>query len=93
MADIPFKKKIFYSCKETTFLVTQKLYKPLSFWENLKIHYHFRNCNPCKRFYEQTKIIKDIIQKSHTENPFIITQLDKEQEDFLKKLVLDNLEK
>lgn len=91
MADFPFKKKIFYSCKETTFLVTQKLYKPLNFWENIKIHIHFRNCNPCKRFYEQSKIIKNIIEQSNSENPPIITQLDKEQEIFLKNLILKNL--
>jgi hypothetical protein len=61
-------KKIQYNCKQATFLLEKKVYKPLSFRETIELRIHLAGCSVCRLYGKQSAMINDMVQQLFRES-------------------------
>ncbi len=73
-------KKIFeISCKYATFLTSKKEVGKTSIFENIKLKLHYKICDGCQLFDDQTKFIGKKAKHTH-DHINIVLRLEKKQE-------------
>ncbi len=72
------------SCKKATFLASKKEENKISFIEGIKLKFHYKICESCKRFDEQTKCIGKNAPHLHQHTNMVLRAEKKQQ---LKELI------
>lgn len=60
-------KKFHITCNEATTICDKSQYNECSFWEKLRLKWHFVKCNYCKTYVEQNKCMSSMYKLKATE--------------------------
>ncbi|MBW4889460.1 hypothetical protein KXQ82_07030 [Mucilaginibacter sp. HMF5004] len=61
-------KKIQYNCRQATFLLEKKAFKPLSFYETIELRIHLAGCSVCRLYGKQSAMINDMVQQLYKDS-------------------------
>jgi hypothetical protein len=78
-------KKIQYNCKQATFLLDKKAFKPLTFSEGMELRIHLAGCSLCRLYGKQSAMINNMVQQLFKDSESGDYKLD---ENFKKALQL-----